>query len=172
VVVVVDAQEAFRSVVAAWDAVIAGCRKLLEAARWLDVPIVVTEQYPRGLGQTARELTQVVEGVPLIEKMSFSAWGAERFRSELNALRRGTVVLCGVESHVCVLQTAHDLADAGFSVHVACDAIDSRKPLDRELALTRMSEAGVQLTTVEMILFELLERADVDAFKPVHSLIR
>jgi nicotinamidase-related amidase len=162
--VVVDVQEGFRSY-AAFAGVAAASAKLLEAARLLEVPALVSEQYPKGLGHTAAEVG--LEREPRIEKTVFSAVRADGF--ELAG--RDQVVVCGIETHVCVSQTVHDLLERGVEVHVPADAVGSRHQIDYERGLERMERAGAVVTTVEAALFELLERAGTPEFKAVQKLV-
>lgn len=167
--VVVDVQEAFRSY-AAFAAVAGACAKLLEAARILDLPAIVSEQYPKGLGRSAPELG--LRGERLIEKTVFSAARAEGFdRSGIGQHGRKQALVCGIETHVCVSQTVHDLLGSGVEVHVPADAVGSRHTLDYERGLQRLERAGAVVTTVEAALFELLERAGTPEFKTVQKLI-
>ncbi|HXB65641.1 MAG TPA: hydrolase [Solirubrobacteraceae bacterium] len=167
--VVVDVQEAFRAY-PSFEGVAGACAKLVEAARILDLPAIVSEQYPKGLGHTAPEVG--LNGEPLIEKTVFSAARAEGFdRSEIGQHGRKQAVVCGMETHVCVSQTVHDLLARGIDVHVPADAVGSRHMLDYERGLERMERAGAVVTTVEAALFELLERAGTPEFKAVQKLI-
>jgi nicotinamidase-related amidase len=162
--VLIDVQEGFRPY-DCFAAVAAACSKLLRGARVLGVPAIVSEQYPRGLGHTAPEVG--LHDEPRIEKSVFSAARAEGF--DLGG--RGQAIVCGIEAHVCVSQTVHDLLDAGIEVHVPADAVGSRHTLDYERGLERMQRAGAQISTVETALFELLERAGTPEFKAVQKLI-
>jgi nicotinamidase-related amidase len=162
--VVVDVQEGFRSY-ASFAGVAEACGKLLRAARILQVPALVSEQYPKGLGRTAPEVG--LEDEPRIEKTVFSAVRAAGF--ELRG--RDQAIVCGIETHVCVGQTVHDLLERGVEVHVPADAVGSRHALDYERGLERMQRAGAVVSTVEAALFELLERAGTPEFKAVQRLI-
>jgi nicotinamidase-related amidase len=162
--VVVDVQEGFRPY-ASFAGVAAACAKLIGGARLLGVPRVVSEQYPKGLGHTAPEVG--IEDERPIEKTVFSAVRAEGF----DLIERDQAIVCGIETHVCVSQTVHDLLDTGVEVHVPADAVGSRHALDYERGLERMERAGAVISTVEAALFELLERADVPEFKAVQKLI-
>jgi nicotinamidase-related amidase len=162
--VVVDVQEGFRSY-ATFAAVAQACSKLVRGARILDVPRIVSEQYPKGLGHTAPEVG--LEDERRIEKTVFSAARADGF--ELGG--RTQAIVCGIETHVCVSQTVHDLLDRGIQVHVPADAVGSRHQLDYERGLERLERAGAVVTTVESVLFELLERAGTPEFKQVQKLI-
>jgi nicotinamidase-related amidase len=162
--VVVDVQEGFRSY-ESFPAVARACAKLVEAARVLGVPTLASEQYPKGLGRTAPEVGLLEE--PRIEKTVFSAARAEGF--DLHG--RAQAVVCGIETHVCVSQTVHDLLDQGVEVHVPADAVGSRHEIDYERGLERLERAGATVTTVESALFELLEGAGTPEFKQVQRLI-
>ena len=166
--VVVDLQEAFRPAVLGFDRVAANAAVLVQGARALGVPVVATEQYPRGLGSTVPEVADHLDPTEPLEKTVFSAAAAEGF--DLDG--RDQALLCGIESHVCVSQTAHDLLDRGIEVHVARDAVSSRTEENLELGLRKMEGAGAVLTSVETALFELLGGAGSDEFKVVQRLVK
>jgi nicotinamidase-related amidase len=168
VLVVVDVQEAFRPAVVDFERVARNAGVLIEGARTLGLPVVVTEQYPRGLGHTAPEVAEHLDGLEPIEKVAFSAARADGF----DARGRDQALVCGIESHVCVSQTAHDLLDRGLEVHVARDAVSSRTEENRELGIHKMERAGAVVTSVEAALFELLGEAGTPEFKAVQGLIR
>ena len=162
--VVVDVQEAFRPAVEGFDDVVENTRRLMEGAKILGIPVVVTEQYPKGLGRTVEELGDVAP----VEKTCFSAARAEGF--DLDG--RDQALVCGIESHVCVSQTAHDLLERGVEVHVACDAVTSRTAANKEVGLHKMEHSGAIVTSVETALFELLGAAGTDEFKDVQRLVK
>ena len=162
--IVVDVQEGFRSY-ECFDRVATAASRLVQAARILGLPALVSEQYPKGLGETAPEVC--LRDEPRLEKTVFSAARADGF--EMGASDQALV--CGIEAHVCVSQTVHDLLGRGVEVHVPADAVGSRHDLDYERALERMERAGAVVTTVESSLFELLERAGTPEFKQVQKLI-
>jgi nicotinamidase-related amidase len=162
--VVVDVQEGFRPY-GAFEDVASACSKLVQAARILELPAIVSEQYPKGLGHTAPEVGITDE--PRIEKTVFSAVRADGF--DLDG--RDQAIVCGIETHVCVSQTVHDLLAKGIEVHVPADAVASRHAIDYERGLERMERAGAVVSTVEAALFELLERAGTPEFKAVQKLI-
>jgi nicotinamidase-related amidase len=162
--IVVDVQEGFGSY-AIFDAVAGACAKLLQGARLLEVPAIVSEQYPKGLGHTAPEVG--LEDERRIEKTVFSAVRADGF----DLAGRDQAIVCGIEAHVCVSQTVHDLLDKGIEVHVPADAVGSRHDVDYQRGLERMERAGAIVGTVEASLFELLERAGTPEFKAVQKLI-
>jgi hypothetical protein len=162
--VVVDVQEAFRRY-PSFAEVARSCAILLRAARILELPRIVTEQYPKGLGATVAEVG-LEEESPL-EKTVFSAARAEGF--DMNVTDQA--ILCGIEAHVCVSQTALDLLARGVQVHLPADAVGSRHELDYERALARLEREGAVVSTVETVLFELLGRAGTPEFKAVQELI-
>ncbi|HEX7609300.1 MAG TPA: isochorismatase family protein [Solirubrobacteraceae bacterium] len=161
---VVDVQESFRGY-DCFAGVAGACAKLLAAARVLDLGVLVSEQYPKGLGHTVPEVGLGDE--PRIEKSVFSAARAEGF--SLGGAEQA--IVCGIEAHVCVSQTVHDLLAQGVEVHVPADAVGSRHALDYERGLERMERAGAVVSSVEAALFELLERAGTPEFKTVQKLI-
>ena len=164
--VVVDVQEAFRGY-DVFAGVAAASAKLVEAARVLGVPTVVTEQYPEGLGHAVAELG-LAPGARVVEKSVFSAARADGFSLD----GRPQAILCGIEAHVCVAQTALDLLEQEVEVYLPADAVGSRFPLDCEIAVRRLERAGAVVTTVEAVLFELLERAGTPEFKAIQGLVR
>ncbi|MDX6699259.1 MAG: hypothetical protein QOE65_2656 [Solirubrobacteraceae bacterium] len=166
--IVVDVQEAFRPAVGEFDAVAANAAVLVQGARALGIPVLVTEQYPRGLGETVPEVASHLDGVSPIEKTVFSAARADGF--DLGG--RDQALVCGIEAHVCVQQTAQDLLDAGVEVHVAADAVTSRTALNRRLGLEKMEGSGAVVTSTEMALFELVERAGTPEFKTIQGLVK
>jgi nicotinamidase-related amidase len=166
VLVVIDVQEAFRKAVDGFEDVARNAGVLVEGARTLGVPIVVTEQYPRGLGATVPEVG--LDGEPIIEKTVFSAAQADGF--DLHG--RAQALVCGIETHVCVHQTVQDLLAQGVEVHVCADAVASRTPENRAIGLDRARAAGATVTSVETALLELCERAGTPEFKTIQGLIK
>jgi nicotinamidase-related amidase len=166
--VVVDVQEAFRRAVPDFERVAKATATLIEGAEALGVPIVISEQYPKGLGETAPEVAEhLPEGTEPLEKVVFSAAEAEGF--DLGG--REQALVCGIESHVCVSQTVIDLLEGGTEVQVPLDAVGSRTEENKRVGLHKMERAGAVLTSVEAALFELLGRAGTDEFKTVQKLI-
>jgi nicotinamidase-related amidase len=166
--VVVDVQEAFRPAVIDFDRVAANIAVLVQGAGILGMPIVATEQYPKGLGKTVPEVAEHLDGVEPLEKVCFSATAADGF----DLGDRDQALVCGIESHVCVSQTAHGLLDRGLEVHVARDAVSSRTEENLELGLHKMESSGAIVTSVETALFELLGAAGSDEFKQVQGLVK
>ena len=169
--VVVDVQEAFRPAVLDFEQVARNVAILARAARILELPTLVTEQYPKGLGHTVPEVSEHLDVTP-IEKVAFSAVDADGFAGALHAAERDQVLLCGIETHVCVNQTVLDLLDEDVEVHVATDAVGSRTDANREAGLAKMERSGAVATSVETALFELLGRAGTPEFKEVQALIK
>jgi len=169
---VIDVQEKLLAVMAEPERVVENTIKLIKGFQILERPIFVTEQYPEGVGKTVAPIKKALKDVHIHEKITFSCIGMEGLVHTVWSQKIDQVVLCGIESHVCVWQTAVDLLYQGFTVAVVRDAVSSRKEIDCETALHRMASQGIALVTVEMVLFELLERAGTDAFKKVMKLIK
>lgn len=171
--ILIDVQEAFRPVIDGFDQVVANCGILAEGFGILGRPVLVSVQYPKGLGQTAPELAErLPEGTPVVEKLRFSACGVEAFDAALEEAGCTDWVVAGIETHVCVNQTVLDLIARDYAVHVAGDAVSSRAPANRTLALERMASEGAEITSTEMALFEMLEVAGSDEFKAISRLVR
>lgn len=166
-VVIVDVQEKLAPVINQRDQLIARMRWLGEIANELQVPLLVTEQYPKGLGYTVNELSGVIENARVVEKMHFSSLQSEPFVAALEELDRKQIVLMGMEAHVCILQTAVDLAIQGYQVFVVDDAVGSRRDNDKQVALTRMRQLGIQVITSEMAAYEWLHRSGTDQFRHI-----
>lgn len=166
--VVVDVQEAFRKAIPDFERVTAATATLIRGAEAIGVPVVITEQYPKGLGETVPEVAEhLPDGVAPLEKIEFAASGADGF----DLGDRNQALVCGIETHVCVNQTVLDLLGRGISVQVAEDAVGSRFPDSKRVGLHKMEQAGAVLTSVETALFELLGKAGTDEFKAVQKLI-
>lgn len=170
--VVIDLQERFRNLIQGMTDVQRGCSRLARFCAKLDLPILVTEHYPQRLGETMGELREAVPDFQPLQKITFSCDGDAGFTAALNATGRDQVVLCGIETHVCVYQTARDLLARGLQVAVAADAVSSQSARDREIALQRMRDLGTQIMSVEMILFEILREARTPDFKLVADILR
>jgi len=170
---VIDMQEAFRPVIPAFGEVAGRIAKAVQGARLLEVPVVVTEQYPKGLKHTAEE---IIPHLPAeskaIEKICFSSCGADQFQSQLISRNIKQVIVCGIEAHICVTQTVLDLLARGLEVHLLIDCITSRKRESKDVALARLTQAGAVPSNLEMALFEMMRTADSPQFKAVQSLIK
>ncbi|MEE2657480.1 MAG: isochorismatase family protein [Candidatus Latescibacterota bacterium] len=171
-VVVIDVQGKLADLMYERDNLYRQLQIFLRGVRALEIPTLWLEQYPQGLGPTAPEIAELLAGLQPIAKTSFSACGAEQFLVDLRKTEAETVFIVGIESHVCVYQTARDLLAAGFAVEVVSDAVSSRTESNCRLGLRRMAEVGTSITSVEMALFELLRDAKDPAFKEVARLVR
>ena len=170
VLVVIDIQEKLLPKIPRAEELIRNTGFLLDTATLLEVPIKATEQYPKGLGPTIAEIARRLPAPPPA-KTAFSCCGAGTFLEELEMFQRPNVVLAGIETHVCVMQTAFDLLEAGLHVYLAVDAVASRFPIDHDAALRRLGKAGAIPTTVESVAFEWLADASHPQFKAVSKLI-
>lgn len=177
---VVDVQEKLFPLIADHERIGWNLGRLLEGMNILKVPVLATEQYPQGLGSTIKALQSAIEKNQgqsssekmISEKIAFSCCHTEEFTAQLAELKRDQVILVGIETHVCVLQTAYDLLAQGFHVQLIVDAVGSRSVLDRDTAIRRLEAQGVTLGTTESILFELTERAGTPTFKQISQLVR
>jgi nicotinamidase-related amidase len=172
--VIVDVQERLFGAMDAEcrDEMLRNVKTLVAVALRLHLPVLLTEQYPKGLGRTLPELRTVIDDVSAIEKTAFSCCGAEGFMERLEAVGSDRVILCGLEAHVCVLLTALDLLSRGRHTTIVADATCSRARSNLELGLEQARQAGVIVTSTETIVFQLLERADTDAFRELSKLLR
>lgn len=173
---IIDVQERLLPAMSQPDETLANVTRLLQAARRLGPPITVSEQYPKGIGPTVEPLRELLPNeAAVLQKMSFSCMRhaplAARIR-DLAAQGRRRILLCGIEAHVCVLQTAIDIVEAGYEACVTVDAVSSRAPASRDVALRRMERAGVGLLTTEMAIFEWLGEAGTADFKALMPLIK
>lgn len=171
--VVIDMQEKFRPMMANFDEVAARIAVMVQGCQLLKIPIIVTEQYPQGLGRTAAEVAQhLPEGSQPLEKLTFSACGVPEFDLQLREKHIEQVMLVGIEAHICVSQTAHDLLQLGYQVHLISEAIGARFAHNRDVALAKMQRAGAVLSSVEMALFELMGSSAAAEFKTIQKLIK
>ncbi len=173
VLVIIDIQERLAAVMKERERVITNTLHLIEAARLLHIPVIVTEQYPKGLGPTVNEIREGlnVHYMP-IEKISFSCCRDKTFVDSLRRAGRKRVILCGMETHVCVLQTCVDLLRGGYYVHVVRDAVCSRAEDNFMTGIDFMRDAGAVITCTETVLFQLLERAGTEEFKVISKRIK
>jgi nicotinamidase-related amidase len=167
---VIDVQDKINAVMATQDH-LPRIEVLVEACQGLEVPILASEQYPQGLGPTVESLAAILGETPPA-KLTFSCARDAGLRSAVEASARQQIIVTGIEAHVCVLQTALDLLSDGYEVFVPHDAVNSRRPADKEWALHRMAAAGTIITATESALFELVERCDTSDFKIVARLIK
>lgn len=173
VLLVIDVQEAYRPVLYGWSSIVQRVELLLRGVGMLGLPVLVTEQYPEGLGHTAHEVAaRIPQGELVVAKRSMSCCGAPVFVERLTALRRSQVLVAGIETHACVLQTTHDLIAAGYQVHLASDATSSRSPEFIPPAWERMMGAGVLATTAEQALLELVQTSEASEFRGLQRLLK
>ncbi|HEY9277116.1 MAG TPA: hydrolase [Methylotenera sp.] len=171
--VIVDVQGRLTAVMPAdaMQAVLKNCGILAQTAQLLSVAMIVTEQYPKGLGHTAPELSALIPNMHPVEKTTFSCMAESRFTRQLTR-DHSQIILSGMEAHICILQTALDLVAAGKQVFVVEDAVISRNPANKANALARMRDAGCVITNTESVVFEWLGAAEGEVFKTVSKLIR
>ena len=172
VLVVVDLQERFRDLIDGMDQVLERSLRLIAFSRQLGIPVLVTEQYPRGLGVTVTEIRDAVRPFTASEKTTFSCCGSDAFNEALQGMGRNQVILCGIETHVCIYQTACDLLRSGRQVAIAADAVSSCEAVNRELGLQRLRDVGCDIMGTQMIMFEILGEAGTPAFKQVATLLK
>ena len=169
---VVDVQERLLPVIHENEMVARNIERLIRGAEILGVPVIVSEQYPKGLGPTVEPLRKLVEGAAVAEKLTFSCLRDPGLAERLRQTGRDTLLVCGIESHVCVLQTSLDALREGYKVQVAADAVSSRSPANKQVALERLAGAGAVITCTESALFELLEKAGSEEFKQISRLVK
>lgn len=162
---VIDVQTKLLGPIFESEMLVNNCSWLIRLAQLLDVPVLATEQYPQGVGHTVDELRQLLDENKIIAKTIFSCADVPECMTAINALEKEQIILCGMEAHVCVMQTAIDLKNLGKKVYVAADAISSRNPRDRDLAISRMSNLGIEIISCEMAGFEWVRRSDMPHFK-------
>jgi nicotinamidase-related amidase len=173
-VIVVDLQEGFRAHIHEFQRIVARTAIVVQAARLLQIPVLITEQYPQKLGATVPEIKGVLpNSVTADDKTAFSSCGCEPFMKKLKhhpSVRQ--LLLCGIETHVCMNQTAHDLLAEGYQVHVLFDCTSSRRAIDREVGLAKMQRSGALPCNSEMALFELMRDAKHEQFKAIQRLVK
>jgi len=165
--VVVDIQEKLLPPIFNKESLVKNSQLLIRLAKILDLPIMATTQYSKGLGSTVPEITSLLADVGAIDKMEFSCFGSDTFRSRLKSLpgNRNTVLLCGMETHICVMQTALGALNDGYLVHVASDAVGSRAEWNWKIGIDRMQAAGAVISSTEMMMYELLRCSGTPQFK-------
>lgn len=173
-VLVIDVQEKLLPLIRDHQRIVAATRTLLDGTRIFALPVLATEQYPKGLGTTAAPVRQALAAAAaaILEKPTFSAWAEPPVREALIAIDRPQVIVAGIEAHVCVQQAVLDLVSRDYDVYVCADAIGSRGRLDYEIALERMRQNGAFVTTVESVLFEVCQRCDTPRFKALLEVIK
>lgn len=172
VLIIVDVQGKLAQLMHEKQPLFDNLQKIIRGIQVLKIPILWVEQNPDGLGPTVPEISDLLTGIAPISKISFSSCGNERFIRELTSLNRNQILIAGIEAHICVYQTAVDLVSRGYDVEVVTNAVSSRTPENKKIALTKMRDAGVNLTSTEMALFELLKAAEGDQFKQILKIVK
>ncbi len=172
VLVIIDIQTRLLAVMHDYPLLLENLKKIVQSSVVLNIPIILTEQYPAGLGPTHPEISQHIPHVKPLQKMAFSCCAEEEFMTELRQSGREQIIVCGIEAHICVYQTCRDLLDRKYEVHLLTDGTDSRRFENKHLAIQKLAQLGAQLTSVEMALFEMLRDAKHGAFKTISRIIK
>jgi nicotinamidase-related amidase len=170
--VVVDVQGKLAQLMYDKQALFRNIQILIQAFKILDIPVIWCQQCPDALGPTITEIAELLTDNEPINKSSFSCCGEENFNTKLQALNRRQLLLCGIEAHVCIYQTAVDLLRKGYDVNVIADAVSSRTQENKRIAISRMASEGVKINCTEMVLFELLKTTEHPQFKQIAKLIK
>ncbi|KWT76398.1 hydrolase [Candidatus Magnetominusculus xianensis] len=172
VILVVDIQERLAAVMSEKDSITANTLHVIELAKLIKIPICLTEQYPKGLGRTIPEISDAIPDFKPFEKMTFSACAEEGFLESFRQYGRNKVILCGIETHICILQTCLGLIAEGYGVHVVSDCVSSRTQTNKAIGIGLMHEAGAVITSTETVVFQMLARAGTDEFKIMSKRIK
>jgi nicotinamidase-related amidase len=172
VLLIIDIQERLATVMKMKDQVVKNCLHLIELAKMLDIPVVVTEQYPKGLGRTVPEIQGALPSYRPIEKTAFNCCGEPAFLAELRKIGKKKVIVTGMETHICVLQTGLGLLQEGFTPHLVSDAVCSRTKENWRTGVEFLRQAGAVITGVETVLFQLLKVAGTEEFKKISQRIK
>jgi isochorismate hydrolase len=170
--VIIDIQDRLASVMDVRDQVILNCSHLIELSKLMSIPILLTEQYPKGLGQTVKEIRDILPVYKPIEKLTFDCCEEKTFLEEVKKLGKKNIILTGMETHICVLQTCLGLLKEGFNVHVVKDSVSSRKKENWKTGLEFMKQAGSVITCTETVLFQILKIAGTNEFKAISKRIK
>lgn len=172
VLLVIDAQAKLAPHIHGIETLVANTIRMVRAARLLGLPILLTEQYPEGIGPTIAEIKDELPDVAAIAKRTFSCWREPVFTKQLEALNRHQAIIVGIETHVCIYQTGADLQRAGFQTQVISDAVSSRTEANKAIGLRRLAAAGAEISSVESCLFELLETSACAEFKQALGIVK
>ncbi len=172
VLVLIDFQERLFPVMHEKEKLLKSVLKLIQGAKVLEIPIILTEQYPRGLGPTLPEIKELLPDIEPIEKVCFNCCDEGAFGAALESSGRKQVLVAGIEAHICVYQTALALVRSDYEVQVVVDSVSSRDPANKRVSLFKMGAARISPTTVEMALFELLKVASGDKFKQISNIVK
>jgi nicotinamidase-related amidase len=169
--VMIDIQDKFIPIIHEIDKVIKNSNILIKSAEILKIPLVTTEQYPQGLGKTNEKILLSKDNAPF-EKIEFSCFGCKDFANKIKEVKVDTLVVFGIETHVCVVQTVLDALELGYKVHVVEDAISSRTLENKKIGVERMRQSGAFIVSTEMILFQLMKNAGVEGFREISNLVK
>jgi nicotinamidase-related amidase len=170
--VVIDIQSKLWNIVHEKESLLENAVRIVKGAQVLGVPIIYTEQNPKGLGTTVPELAQLMPNLQPFYKNTFSCCKEPTFKQAIEALNRKQILICGIESHICVYQTTMDLMASGYEVNVVADVVSSRVARNRDIALSRMQSEGAKLTVVEMALYELMQTAEIPCFRDILKVVK
>jgi nicotinamidase-related amidase len=170
--VIVDIQTKLLNVMFEKERLISNCSKLIRSAQLLEIPMIMTEQYPEGMGTTDSAISELLPEMKAITKMSFSCCGVGEFDQKIKSLGKKQIMIIGIESHICVLQTVHDLLHQGYFVYVPYDAVSSRKEGDNKNALHRMRQVEAVIGSVESAIFEMMKTAEISVFRQISKIIK
>jgi nicotinamidase-related amidase len=172
VLVMIDIQSKLWNVMSEKEILLENARRLVKGIQVLGIPIILTEQNPGGLGPTVPELMQLMPEIKPLTKLSFSCWREQGFQQALRSSGRKQILICGIESHICVYQTTLELLKTGYEVQVVADVVSSRVVRNRDIALSRMQSEGAKLTVTEMAFYELLQTAESPRFKEMLKVVK
>lgn len=172
VLIVIDVQEKIFPHISDKEGILKNIEKLIRFAEIMKIPILLTEQYPKGLGCTIPEVKKLIPQIQPIERMEFGCFGSEKFKESLKKLEVQTLILTGIETHICISQTAIEGVDLGYRLCVVSDAVSSRNLDDKAVGLDRLRESGVTIVSTEMLIYELLKKAGTPEFKETLKLIK
>jgi nicotinamidase-related amidase len=170
--VIIDVQEKLFANMAEKEVLAENLARLMQFAHIIGIPVILTEQYPKGLGQTISQVKGLVPNLQPIEKVEFSCFGSQKFKEALARIQAETLILTGIETHICVTQTAIEGLENGFRTYVVEDATSSRSLEDKDIAIHRIRQSGVVVVSTEMLIYELLEKAGTLEFKETLKLVR
>lgn len=169
---IIDVQQAMLKVIDSWKRTARKVRQLIRSSDVFDIPILLTEQYTKGLGETLPELLKEIDSPQVFQKEHFSACLEDNFIPTIQSYNRKKIVVVGMETHVCVLQTCLDLMTSGFQVHLVADAVASRSNENRDIAIDLMKQAGAVISSTEIVIFQWALRANTDDFRKILPIVK
>lgn len=172
ILVLIDIQEKLFPYVKDKDQLLGNITKLIRFATIMKIPLILTEHYPQGLGPTIQEIKNILPKYSPLKKITFSAFRSKEFLKKIQDTKIRTLLICGIESHICIEQTVLDGLSLGLNIHIISDAISSRKKHDLQMGIQKMQQCGGIISTTEMAIYEILERADTQEFKEALKLVK